>query len=272
MTVQFSDGISGRRLTTGRGNVSSTYRQGNGLAGNVGALALRTLLDRPVGLKSVSNPAAAAGGADPESLDQARSNAPNTVRTFGRIVSLRDFEDAARQFAGVAKAHSSWAWSGEEQVVYLTVAGAGGAPITGQTFADLVADLDSRRDPNRALRVRSYTAIPIQISATLFVAADYVAADVLTVVQAEVISYFSFENRQFGEPVHVSNVYASLQGVAGLAGLDITLLQYKNSSDAMSHGATTDPVQIHMRINDNELATLEDSIGDALITLGQTPA
>jgi hypothetical protein len=60
-----------------------------------------------VGLKSVTNPAGAAGGADPESLDQARTNAPNTVRTFGRIVSLRDFEDAAREFAGVAKAHSS---------------------------------------------------------------------------------------------------------------------------------------------------------------------
>lgn len=272
MTVQFGDGITGRRLTTGRGNVSATYRQGIGLVGNVPALALRTLLDRPVGLKSVSNPAPASGGADPESLDQARTNAPNTVRTFGRIVSLRDFEDAAREFAGVAKAHSSWEWGGEEQVVYVTVAGEGGAPITGQTYADLVADLDSRRDPNRAMRVRNYDAIPIQLAATIFVKKDYVPDDVLAAVESEVALYFAFDNRQFGEPVHLSNVYAALQSVAGVDGVDITLLQYKNPSDAATHGATAASVQIHMRINDNELATLADPIADAVITLGTTPA
>ena len=49
------------------------------------------------------NPTAANGGADPESRDQSRTNAPNTVRTFGRIVSLQDFADQARQFAGWLK-------------------------------------------------------------------------------------------------------------------------------------------------------------------------
>ncbi len=156
MTVQFGDGITGSRVPTGRGNVVGTYRQGIGLAGNVSAGALRTLLDRPVGLKSVSNPAAASGGSEPETLDQARGNAPNTVRTFGRIVSLEDFEDSAREFAGVAKAHASWEWNGEERVVYLTVAGPGGAAIVGTTYDELVADLNSRRDPNRALQVRTY--------------------------------------------------------------------------------------------------------------------
>jgi hypothetical protein len=272
MTVQFGDGITGRRLTTGRGNVTATYRQGIGIAGNVASLALRTLLDRPVGLKSVSNPAPASGGADPESLDQSRTNAPNAVRIFGRIVSLSDFEDAAREFAGVAKAHSSWEWSGEEQVVYVTVAGEDGAAIAGQTYADLVADLDSRRDPNRAMRVRSYTPVPIQLAATIFVNPEYVPDDVLAAVESEVVSYFSFDNLQFGEPVHLSNVYAAMQSVAGVDGVDITLLQYKNPSDAASHGATAAAVQIHMRINDDELATLADPIGDAVITLGTTPA
>ena len=98
--VQFGDGVTGSRSPTGRGNVVATYRQGIGLAGNVSAGALRTLLDRPVGLKSVRNPAAASAGARSRSLDQSRANAPNTVRTFGRIVSLEDFEYAARELAG----------------------------------------------------------------------------------------------------------------------------------------------------------------------------
>jgi hypothetical protein len=271
MTVRFGDGVTGSRLPTGRGNVVGTYRQGIGVAGNVAPGALRTLLDRPVGLRSVSNPGPATGGADPESIDQTRGNAPNTVRTFGRIVSLEDFEDAAREFAGVAKAHASWAWSGEDQVVYLTVSGVQGAAITGQTYADLVADLDSRRDPNRALRVRGYTPIPIRLEATLFVDAHYVADDVLALVQSALTSFFSFDNQRFGQPVHLSNVYAALQGVAGVVGIDITTLNYKSASDAASHGAAGDPAQIHLRIGDAELATLEDPAHDAIINLGTLP-
>lgn len=271
MTVQFGDGITGSRLPSGRANVVGTYRQGIGVVGNVAAGALRTLLDRPPGLSSVSNPGPALGGADPESLAQTRSNAPNTVRTFGRIVSLVDFENAASEESSVAMAHASSGWSGEEEIVYLTVAGQGGTAIAGQTFIDLVADLDSRRDPNRAMLVRSYSAIALQIAATIFVNPDYVPADVLASVQSAITSYFAFGNLQFGEPVHLSNVYSSLQGVAGVAGVDITTLQYKYPADATSHGATSDPVQVHLRIYDNELAVLENA-SDALITIGQVPS
>ncbi len=269
MALQFGDGVTGRRLATGRGNVTGTYRQGIGLAGNVSAGALRTLLDRPVGLKSVSNPGPASGGAEPESVSQTRSNAPNTVRTFGRIVSLQDFDDAAREFAGVGKAHASWAWNGVEQVVYLTVAGAGGTAITGRAFDDLVADLNSRRDLNRALQVRSYSTIAVQITSTIFVSANYVPDKVLADANAAVAAYFSFENQQFGQPVHLSNVFAALQGVAGVVGADLTTLQYKYPGDALTHGATGGLVQVHLRINDDELAVLENQASDALITIAQ---
>ena len=268
MSVQFGDGVTGSRLPSGRANVTGTYRQGIGLVGNVSAGALRTLISRPAGLKSVSNPGPATGGAEPESLDQTRQNAPNTVRTFGRIVSLQDFEDAAREFAGVAKARASWAWSGEEQVVYLTVAGSGGAAIIGQTFADLVADLNARRDPNRALVVRSYKSVPLHMSALIFVSADHVRDTVLAAVNAAVSVYFSFNQQEFGRPLHLSGVYAVLQSVDGVVGADINSLGYKNAADAMSHGATPYAVQVHLRMNDDELATLENA-DDALITLGQ---
>jgi Baseplate J-like protein len=269
MSVQFGDGVTGSRVPTGRGNVVATYRQGIGLAGNVTAGALRTLLDRPVGLKSVSNPASASGGSEPESLDQSRTNAPNTVRTFGRIVSLQDFEYSAREFAGVAKAHSSWEWNGEEKVVYVTVSGPSGAAIVGTTYDELVADLNSRRDPNRALQVRAYAPIPIKLQATIFVSPDYVADDVLAAVQSAVNNYFSFDNLQFGQPIHLSNVYSTLQNVAGIVGADLAMLQFKNASDAATHGATADAVQVHLRINDDELATLQDPNTDAIITVGQ---
>ena len=52
-------------------------------------------------------------------------NAPLTVLTLGRIVSLRDYEDFARAFAGVAKALATWTWDGERQGVFVTDRGRG---------------------------------------------------------------------------------------------------------------------------------------------------
>ncbi|MEA2462480.1 MAG: hypothetical protein QOJ98_227, partial [Acidobacteriota bacterium] len=121
MAVQFG-GEPGSRLTTGRSNITAKYRVGLGSDGNVRAAALSNLLDRPPGLKSATNPAPAEGGAAGESRDLIRVNAPNTVRTFGRIVSLRDFEDAAREHATVAKARATWTIDDFERVVRLTVA------------------------------------------------------------------------------------------------------------------------------------------------------
>ena len=46
--------------------------------------------------------------------------------TLGRIVSLEDYEDFARAFAGIEKALATWMWSGEKRGVFVTVAGAKG--------------------------------------------------------------------------------------------------------------------------------------------------
>ena len=150
------------------------------------------------------------------------------MRTFGRIVSLEDFEDAAGEFAGVAKSHSSWGWNGEERVVYLTIAGPDGAAIEGTTFEELVADLNARRDPNRALRVRTYKPVPVKVEAILFVSLDYVVDDVLAAAQTALNNYFAFDNLQFGQPIQLTNVYAAIQNVPGVTGADMGTLQFNN--------------------------------------------
>ena len=55
----------------------------------------------------------------------ARRNAPLTVLTLDRIVSLRDYEDFARAFGGIAKALATWTWDGQRQGIFVTVAGVG---------------------------------------------------------------------------------------------------------------------------------------------------
>lgn len=70
----------------------SAYRHGGGLRGNVAPGALSVLKTSIPGVASVSNPAAARGGVDPESLDSARQRAALEIRTRYRAVTAEDFE------------------------------------------------------------------------------------------------------------------------------------------------------------------------------------
>ena len=124
-TVQFGDGITGSRLPAGA-EVKAIYRISIGLGGLVKANQISLLMTRPMGLKGVTNPGASSGAEDPEPEDQARKNAPSTVLNFGRVISLRDYEDFALAFAGIAKARAEWIWDGEKRVVQLIVASADG--------------------------------------------------------------------------------------------------------------------------------------------------
>lgn len=268
MTARFGNGVEGARLPTGRNNVVAAYRQGLGRDGNVRAGALTTLLDRPVGLKSVTNPAEARGGADPESLDEARTNAPNTVRTFGRIVSLRDFEDAAREFAGVAKARAAPGWDSLEQVVRLTVAGDDGAAITGEPKKNLEKDLNSRRDANRKLVVETYERVFVRVEAVIYVDPDFVGEDVRAAARTALLDHFAFDSQDLGQPIHLSDVYRTLQDVGGVVAVDIDRLQFEEPSVRTSHGATNDAVQGHLRIFPKELASIRQPLDDAVVRIG----
>ncbi len=75
-TVVFGDGVHGARLPTGAENVRATYRSGIGSPGNVRPDQISLLATRPLGVKAVTNPLRASGGADAESRDQARRERP----------------------------------------------------------------------------------------------------------------------------------------------------------------------------------------------------
>lgn len=268
MIVQFGDGRTGARLPTGRNNVTARYRQGLGPDGNLPADRLTTLLDRPKGLKRATNPDAARGGAEGEDLADARTNAPNSVRIFDRIVSLRDFEDAARAYSGVAKARASWVWDGEEQAVHLIVAGDDGALIEQETKENLVAYLDARRDPNRTMRVVPHRNVPVRVSVAIAVDPRHEADAVAASVRAALQDFFSFERRGLGQPVHLSDVYQVAHDVEGVVAADVNELQYKRTPDRLSHGATTAPVQEHLRLRLNELASITNALNDITVTVG----
>ena len=168
-TIQFGDGHTGARPPAGQNNVQATYRKGTGLAGNVPRGQLSMLLTHPLGVKSVSNPQDAGGAQDPESVADIRRNATLPVLTLGRVVSLQDYGDFARAFAGIAKALATWTWNGRQRGVFVTVAGPQGAEIKpdSKTQRNLLGALQNAGDPNVRLQVASYRPIRFRLHAKI---------------------------------------------------------------------------------------------------------
>ena len=235
-TVQFGDGKMGARLPMGSENVKATYRKGVGLEGLVGAGQLSLLMTRPLGLKGVVNPQAAAGAQDPQSLADARANSPLTVLTLDRIVSLRDFEDFARSFSGIAKALATWTWNVHTRGVFVTVAGIGGAAVADDSVLrnSLVSAMQKSGDPQIPVQIKSYRGMTFKLVADVKVDADHVAADVLAAVEAALRASFSFEARAFGQPVTLSEVMAVMQNVAGVVAVDLNRLHRSDEAEALT--------------------------------------
>jgi predicted phage baseplate assembly protein len=225
--VQFGDGVNGARLPTGQLNVRATYRTGTGTAGNLTAGQLNILLSRPLGVTGAVNPLAPSGGADAENLDDARGNAPLTVLTLDRVVSLQDYADFARAFAGIKKALATWTWNGQRRGVFLTVAGPNGAaiPANGDTCINLLAALRDRGDPFVALDLKTYRQATFTLTARVKVDAAYLGEKVRAAVKQALLDEFSFDQRGFGQPVALSEVYAVMQNVEGVAAVDVNALQ-----------------------------------------------
>lgn len=70
----------------------TSYRHGGGQAGNVAADTLAVLKSPIPGVATVTNPKAASGGVDLESLDSARRRAALDIRSRSRAVTAGDFE------------------------------------------------------------------------------------------------------------------------------------------------------------------------------------
>lgn len=225
-TVIFGDGEKGARLPTGTNNITATYRSGIGLDGEVTADALTMLQSRPLGIRGVTNPQTASGAADPAQLAQARTNAPLTVLTLDRIVSLLDYENFTRAFNGIGKAQAIALWNDEHYLIHLTIAGANGKAVdlNSDLYANLIDALDAARDPAQQVRVDNFILRQFNVTATVVIDPRYDAQLVLSQIEAALLTAFSFEQRLFGQPVTAAEVITVIQNVAGVVAVDLDAL------------------------------------------------
>lgn len=236
--VLFGDGVGntgeGATLPTGQNNVQATYRVGSGVATNVGTGLITTLVDRPLGVSGVINPEPATGGQDPQSVTDVRSNAPLSVLTLGRAVSITDYQNYAATFAGIAKAYAIWIPSGPSRGVFLTVAGAGGVALHpgNPTLGNLVTSLHNYGNPLIPIIAVTFLETLFRFSADVAYNPDNDSSVVQAAIIQSLRQQYSFASRSFGQGVSGDEIAAFIQAIPGVVAVNVKSLTVVATSAA----------------------------------------
>ncbi|MEU5196283.1 hypothetical protein AB0G86_19860 [Streptomyces scabiei] len=190
-------------------------------------------MKRPLGIRAVDNPLAASGGTAPERTDDVRTRAPLTVRTFDRVVSLDDHEAFARNFAGIAKARATVLRPAPMPFLHLTVAAPDGT-VPDDTLTAPRAALGTDGLPGRRLGLDSYLELPFTLAVAILPAPDREPDTVSRAVEHALAQLYSFERRDFAQPVTAAEAIATTQRVPGVVAANLTGLHLTGGSVAVA--------------------------------------
>jgi hypothetical protein len=235
--VVFGDGISGRIPASGA-TITATYRVGGGTVGNIGAELLKSIIKSSVPLASLSgvtvnNLTAATGGAEEESTDSIRVNAPNSVRALNRAVSLADYSALCVE-AGVAKANAvADVYTSVTVYVAPSAGELGVTSISGTTPSSqfttttvplLTNYLVGKVPANTTVTFQPPTYVPVSIFATITTLPQYKNSLVSTAVNSAVSELFAFDNVFFQDKITLNDVMSTITSVEGVAFVQVEKL------------------------------------------------
>lgn len=268
VSLIFGDGIHGMRPPTGQENIHVKYRLGMGKAGLVNPNQLSLVLNRPLGVRSVTNPVSARNASDPESLDDAKKNAPIKLLTMNRIVSLDDFKSYADSYNGVGKSLALWGWNGFSKIVHLVVSDNQGLNADSLLRKNLEEEINSIKDPMIQFTLCRFNKKTFNIDVKILVDSNHQFEKIKKKIVEELSQKFSFEAREFGQNVTNAEVMSVIQRIPGVIAVDVDKLYITDENQRLNEilystlqksSRTKEPVVDLLTINDDGITIKEIS-------------
>jgi len=233
----FGDGRHGARLPTGTNNVTAVYRSGMGKGGNVKPDQVTLLSTRPLGVKGVTNPLRGSGGAGAETRDEARFNVPVALMALDRLVSITDYADFSRVFAGVGKAAARFIPGKQQQTVQVVIAGAGDIPVdpTSDLFTNLHLALRKFGDPYLPIQIVVRDLSALVISANVKLDPDYEWESVEPKIRKAMLHRFSFDQSELAGVVYLADAIRTIQAVPGVVYVDVDVFDAVSEASAITN-------------------------------------
>jgi|SRR3989344_1756598 len=234
--LRFGDNAQGKIPDIGA-TPTLIYRIGGGAAGNVPAGEISTVLTTLPLSVTVTNPEAAAGGEDAQTLAEARIAGPRSIRALNRAVTSEDYKFFAEQFPGIARIAAISQGTGRLTTIVVLQEGGGEAP---QALLDsLVELLDTKRMITDVITARSAKFGAIDIIGTVQVLPTFLNLDVQNRVIIALNNFFdadislneSSSAIDFGKTITHSDIVRLIDEINGVDYVDLTTLTLQPEVD-----------------------------------------
>ncbi len=248
--LRFGDGTYGEAPAAGIGFMT-TYRTGNGAAGNVGREALaHIVMVGGAGITSVRNPMAAAGGADAESMQHIVQVAPFAFQSQMRCVTAADYGAMAAKLPRVSEAQGTLRWTGSWYSAFVSIDPAG--QWTTALASQVKSGLDRLRMMGTDLVVEEAIFVGLNIGLEICVAPGFFQGDVYAALWKKLVTggscggkpgFLNAANFRFGQTVYASPIVAAAQAVTGVAAARLTIFE---RMDSPTPAGETPPAELTM--------------------------
>jgi hypothetical protein len=228
-SLRFGTGSFGGRSSPGS-TFDVTYRVTAGAAGNVAADSITAVPFALSGvILSATNPFAASGGADEESLDQVRAAAPHAFRARQfRAVRAEDYDSTAEELPWVVDAGTAMRWTGSWLTVFTTAQPSGREQMTLDEHTCLIQLLDRRRIAGYEVYAPDPRYVGLDLVVVVCAQAWALRGEVEAAVAAELgtgkrpdgtPAFFAPGQLRFGTSLERSELEAAIQRAVGVDGV-----------------------------------------------------
>ncbi|MBE9593864.1 MAG: baseplate J/gp47 family protein, partial [Proteobacteria bacterium] len=210
----------------GRDNIKANYQVGGGERGNVGASEISTMKTSIPFMASVTNPEPAEGGSNTELLESAFERGPHLIKHRDRAVTEEDFERLAKAASSYI-ARTKCFTEGNKLKILLIPKGEEDKPTPSLGLMRLVENYLLDRSLNLILPVSIVVQEPSYKEVRITVDVVPESIDQAIPLEKAIVKRLKGflhpltggpEERgwEFGRAVHISDVYALLEGIKGV--------------------------------------------------------
>lgn len=219
---------------------------------------------------NITNPNAATGGSDRETIEDMREHLGCSLRTLDRAVTFKDFIDIAKLCPGVDKVGADF--SCETGISYYITPDKG-----GEANELLLRELEDYVDMRKVLGVpvQAFPAGETQIYLSLTVWGKYgkIAQDIQLLVETALVNEYSYNNSDINRPIYTSDIIAlvdNLDAVDHLTLDELYLLPYGRkaiTSENPNAAQITFPGYIDFKKENNKCVPTENAYWALIISL-----
>lgn len=225
----------------------ANYRVGRGSAGNLSADTLAHAVVADERIIEVRNPLAASGGVKPQSIEEARQQAPFEFQSQQRCVTEADYAEITCRHPQVVNAVAQFRWIANWYTVFVYVQRSPGMVVNDSFKSVLARYLEDFRLAGHEIAIHAPYYVPLHIALRVRLKPNYytniVNAALLQAFSNEPSGFFYPGNFTFGQAVYLSQVIAAAMSVQGVAEVEVE--HFRRMDISAPQAATVEQIMIH---------------------------